>query len=842
MKITLRSFFFLMMTVIITLPAMAQKRDKTLYVTVTTNTGDNLAGQLVNVKQTDYQLNYSPVALDAEGTCTMKAYAGNHSVSINRDGYETATTTFNIDENETEKRISLNLTEKTRTPFALQAELSFDAYTGDNHVKLTWNTEKPAFFDDFESYDAFSINFGQWTGIDGDHIAAAPLAGDYPNCGVMQYAQIMNPLAVDPIWWYDYPVLRPYSGKQYVGFVRTVTGEANNDWLISPEITVGTDNILSFYAKAADKYAERFLVYITTKTDNPTADDFKLLTTGNYESVDYKTWHEMKYDLAEYAGKKVKIAIRYIGEANYSGAFMLMVDDFYVGQPNYDNDDAAQAPRKQTAKAMRLSRQVAANSPANPNETFDILLDGQEIGTTDGYSYTIDNVANGTHTFGVKAKYLAAESEIVSTTLTVNSNDYAALTINATTNSKLTAEGKQINLLYTKTGSLYSTNVKDGKAAFKLLPKGEYIINTEKGAFKAIEKTLDLQEDKTMDIQFEDDVLTPYNITADITDNTDGTYDVLVRWNRILGFADSFESYDDFATGEFGGWKSIDRDQMPVYPIALGNQSNIISFPGSGTASAPTAIAPMVFNPWNTKPAMLPTDPAMQAFDGNKYTIFFSPQRAQADKWLISPMIDIYDNYQLSVAAKSYNDSYPETIAFAVSEGSDNPDDFTTLTVAEQMPIDQWTQYTTSLADYAGKKVRIAIHYISYDTFYAQVDDVKVGPEKEDDANLDYGNVICYYLYLDGEKVGESDNASFTLKGITEGNHTIGVEAVYKNDVSEIATYNITATAIGTVKLESVSSAKVYNMAGQKLGNDIQSLPQGVYIVKQGNTVKKIQK
>ena len=838
MKKTLRSFILLILSLATALPTVAQERNVTLNVTVTTDTGDDLTGQLVKVQQTDYQLNYSPVALNAAGQCSLKIYAGNHSVSVDRDGYQPATTTFSVDENAASKDITLRLTEKTRTPFSLQATLSMDAYTGNNQVDLTWNTEKPAFFDDFESYAPFAITFGQWTGIDGDHIAAAPLNGDYPNSGVMQYAQIMNPLAVTPMWWYDYPVLRPYSGKQYVGFVRTVTGEANNDWLISPEITVGTDNILSFLAKAADRYPEKFIVYITTHTDAPTADDFTPLTTGNYESVDYKGWKQQTYDLAQYAGKKVKIAIRYISEANYGGAFMLMVDDFYVGQPNYD-EQPAQAPRLR--QATRGTQ--PAHSPANPNETFDILMDGEKVGYTDNYSYTLHDVPTGNHTFGVKAKYLAAESETVTTTLDVSNQDYATLTLNAKSDSKLPADGAQLNILSIDNGQLYTVTVANGKAAMKALHKGRYLISLEAGAFQAINKEIDLQQDTSLDFQLEDNVLTPYNITADITKNADGTANVALRWNRVLGFTDSFESSDDFATGEIGEWTSIDRDQMPVYPIALGNQSNIISFPGSGTAASPTAIAPMVFNGWKTTPAMLPTDPAMQAPDGNKFVIFFSPQRAQADKWLISPLIDIYDNYQLEVTAKSYDPTYPETFIFAVSEGSDNPDDFTALSSAERMPSEEWTQYTTSLKDYAGKKVRIGIHYTSYDTFFAQLDNVKVKPEDDSKANIDYGNVICYYIYLDGQQVGESATADFSLKGLAEGNHTIGIEAVYKNAVSDIAYYDLTVTAIGTVKTEAIpASAKIYNTAGQQLDGPLQSLPKGVYVVRYGNTAKKIQK
>lgn len=820
--------------------AVAQTRDKVLNVTVTDETGESLAGQKVNVMQTDYQVSYTPATLDADGKCSMKIYAGNHSLSITRDGYNPLSATFSVAEDERGKDLTLKLMEKTRDPFALNAATDFDPYTGAARVSLSWNVEKPAFYDDFESYSPFAVTFGDWTGIDGDHLVAAPLTGDYANRGVMQYAQIMNPLAVEPMWYYDYPVLRAYGGKQYVGFVRTQSGEANDDWLISPEITVGTDNILSFYAKAADKYDEKFIVYITTNCGSPQPDDFTPLTTGNYESVDYKKWHNMQYDLSEYAGKHVKIAIRYIGAANYGGAFMLMVDDFYVGQPSYgDAASPANAPR---AVKSIVSRRVA-KSPANPNEVFHVYADGTEVGTTDTYSYVLTDVPVGVHEYGVKAKYLAAESSLTTATVDVNTRDYAALTINVGADSKLPADGTTVNVLSEADGKLYTPKVADGKIVFKLLPKGKYVVSVEKGAFKELSKEIDLQADATENIVLEDEAMTPFNITADVTGAADGTSTAVVRWNQILGFSDSFESYPDFATGEFGGWKSYDLDKMPVYPIGLGSTDNIVSFPGSGTASNPTAIAPIVFNPWTTNPAMLPTDNAMLAPDGNKYVVFFSPQRAQADKWLISPLVSVYDNYELKVTGKSYDPVYLESLEFAVSDGSDNPSDFKTISTATQMPNSQWTEYTTSLADYAGKKVRIGIHYVSYDTFFAQVDNVKVGPAEGSETNIDYGNIVKFNVYLDGNLVGSTATTDFTVTGLSEGNHTIGIEAVYKNSTSAMGTYDIVVTGIEAIRGETIPArSEIFNLEGQKMHGTIGSLPRGVYVVKEGNTVRKIRK
>ena len=240
---------------------------------------------------------------------------------------------------------------------------------------------------------------------------------------------------------------------------------------------------------------------------------------------------------------------------------------------------------------------------------------------------------------------------------------------------------------------------------------------------------------------------------------------------------------------------------------------------------------------------MLPSDVAMQAPDGDKYVVFFSPQGAQADKWLISPLIDIYDGYELKVTAKSYIDMYNEKMEFAVSEtGSDNPDDFVVLSNAQNIPSDQWTVYSTDLAPYAGKKVRLAVHYTSTDAFFAQLDLFKAEPADGSNVQQDYGNVLHYNIYIDGSKYGESTTPSFTIDNLPEGSYTIGIEAVYKNAVSEMATYQIVVSGIDVVRADTDANAQVYNLAGQKLNARLHALPQGVYIVKDANGVRKVRK
>ncbi len=690
---------------------------------------------------------------------------------------------------------------------------------------LTWNTEEPAFYDDFETYTPFAISFGDWTGIDADLEAAAPLVGAYPNRGVMQYAQIINPLTVNPTWWYDYPILRPYSGQQYVGFTRTSSGNQNDDWLISPTITVGTDNILSFMGKAADQYPERFMVYlceVSETTPGTQKDHFTRLDQGNYETADYKGWHQYSYDLSAYAGKEVRFALRYISHYNLYGSFMLMIDDVYVGQQ----------------QAQQAARRFVRRSAQNPNETFDIYLDNELKGSTDAYEYLLTDVPAGQHTLGVQAAYLQTKSEMATIQVEIPADVYAKVTFLLSANSKLTVDGQVLVLLNKETAQTYEQTVENGKVIFPSLPMGDYVVNVKEGAFNDYQQTVTVSKDTTFEVVLTDRIIDPYNITA--TADEEGRY--LLRWNQELLFSDSFEDYVDFATGSFGEWKTIDVDQQPVYPIGLGGAATIVSFPGSGTANNPTAIPPMVFNPWNTNPAMLPSDPAIAAPTGDKTIIFFSSQRTTSDKWLISPLIDIHEGYLLSLKAKAYS-SYPESMEFCVSAGGDLPSDFTPISVVDQLSAGQWALYQVDLSSFVGQTIRLAVHYTSTDAFIAQIDDFTVGPENGQGAIIDYGNVVRYVITLDGQELATVDTSSYLLPVLTEGQHVVGIQAIYQNGASKVVEYTFqVAAGIQTVLLDSTTVEAVYSLSGIRLAPSLQSLPAGVYLVKQNGRMLKVRK
>lgn len=788
--------------------------------------GDNLQGIPVRLSHNTYGLNYPEAALSADGECTFaEVVEGPHTLVIDATHLGLA---LYRDEHltiDSDTPIDITLQEDIVTPYALKAEEIHDPRTNRRDVVLQWNNETDYFFDDFESYEAFAVRFDPWTGIDGDKDAAAQISGSYPNAAIPQYATIFNPLVINPPVWYEYPVLRPYSGKQYVAFVRTGSGTANNDWLISPRIRVGVNNVVRFMAKAADTYKEQFRVGIsTTGTEMK---DFTFLTPGNYETVDYKAWKTIEYSLAAYQGQEVYITIQYISKSY----FMLMVDDFYVGPSHLH-------PTK--------ARKVAAG--ASPTNTFELFCDGVSAGTTSETSFTFTDLQPGSHTLEVQAIYRASRSD--KTALPVSLADdthYASLQVNVGTNNGRSADGLLVDFMNTETGRQDEEPIAEGKARLPYLPKGNYLIHITADGYENCSQALTLDNEQTIDLTLKEEIVTPYNITADfIPTGTDGHTDVQLKWNQDLGFTDSFETYDDFAQ-QFGGWTTIDGDGMPPYGISLNNVT--IDFPGNNQPSPC-----MVFNPLATTPSM-EADAAMLAPFGDKYVAFWSAQQGQSDDWLITPALTIREGYVLRFVVKSYDAYYLETVQILASESKD-PDTFQELDQLTPQ-ASAWTEYEIKLAAYAGKTIYLAFHYTSYDKFLMQLDRVYVGPDEETSGTTQTSDLVRFEVTLDGTVQGTTRENTFTLTGLNDGQtYTAGIKAIYASGESDTALYTfqclgesaLTSAAAGSavigsgsgcidIRQAAGSQVRVFDTAGRMVvradcsDQTRLSVPTGIYIV-----------
>jgi hypothetical protein len=269
------------------------------------------------------------------------------------------------------------------------------------------------FADDFESQTDFVIDTGinDWLTLDLDglptYTGGLPDGVDptYPNAGAMMAYQIFNPSTTTPEAVTNDATgasgetrnFDARSGNKYAACWAAVPGAnpANDDWLISPVVTLGTEgNMVSFWVKAmSDTYGpENYTVGIYEGTGIPTASsDFTLLTTGP-STAPYPNWENITFDLSAYNSMDVRIGIHCISADRY----MFMVDDFEISTTTLSVEDFEQS---HTYVISFLDKQVTISSIVDEANYRIISLSGQIVieGKTNAETHVIDmsNLSSG---------------------------------------------------------------------------------------------------------------------------------------------------------------------------------------------------------------------------------------------------------------------------------------------------------------------------------------------------------------------------------------------------------------------------------------------------------------
>lgn len=205
----------------------------------------------------------------------------------------------------------------------------------------------------FESYTDFSINgFGSWSTLDLDGLSTytggGPVIGGnaspswsagWTNAGQPMAFQIFNlstsnatnnltATAADE----EVRSFSPHAGQKCaVSWAGVPAGgiSANNDWLITPAVTLGTSsNILTFWVKAlSPAFVESYKVGVYTGTGNPTsAANFTIVSSPATSTAPYAAWQQVTINLDAYAGQTVKIGFQYMSADQY----MFMLDDVKI--------------------------------------------------------------------------------------------------------------------------------------------------------------------------------------------------------------------------------------------------------------------------------------------------------------------------------------------------------------------------------------------------------------------------------------------------------------------------------------------------------------------------------
>lgn len=258
----------------------------------------------------------------------------------------------------------------------------------DKTVQLSWISPEAVdgYFDDFENHEDFAINSSGnigWSYIDADNKNTYTWqACTFPTQGQKMAFVVMNPWKTSPAV-NDNPDFQPYSGKKMLVDFCAVDAQ-NNDYIISPELDFDTDFQLSFMArsyKISDNIAaERVRIGYSTTGRRPS--DFKFVNEGDYVELPAQ-WTLVKYTIPKEA-KYVTI------NCVSSDAFMLMIDDIFIGTNN-----------------VRPGSAVTRKASANPLVGFNIYRNGQKItkAPVDEVRYTDTVNDYGTFTYTVSAVY-----------------------------------------------------------------------------------------------------------------------------------------------------------------------------------------------------------------------------------------------------------------------------------------------------------------------------------------------------------------------------------------------------------------------------------------------------
>ncbi|RZJ71330.1 MAG: T9SS type A sorting domain-containing protein [Flavobacterium sp.] len=260
------------------------------------------------------------------------------------------------------------------------------------------NAQTVLFQDSFETYDDFIIeNIGPWTLIDVDMAptytvqqGTPPVEVVYENAGYVGSFMVLNPSQAQPAFnaaW------APHTGNKVAACFDAVVNPLstdpqgpNNDWLITPQVTLGTTgNTVTFWAKSitAQYGLERFKVGVsTTGTD---VDNFTVISPGTFVAAPIE-WTQYTYNLDAYAGQNVRISINCVS----SDAFAFLVDDVSI------STTSVAGVNDQLASQFAVFPNPATNV-INVSNNNNILVDGIQIVDLNGRtvkSVKFDGVAS----------------------------------------------------------------------------------------------------------------------------------------------------------------------------------------------------------------------------------------------------------------------------------------------------------------------------------------------------------------------------------------------------------------------------------------------------------------
>lgn len=387
------------------------------------------------------------------------------------------------------------------------------------------------------------------------------------------------------------------------------------------------------------------------------------------------------------------------------------------------------------------------------------------------------------------------------------------------------AAGAEVSLAALDGLHSYSAVVgESGSVSFDDIWKGRYRLTVKLYGFTTHSTILDLTEEDSYNVpavRMAEIFADPSNlqVVADEGSVTDGEF----RWNESGNITDDFESYPDFQRHPSGrvAWQYIDADGYTTVA------EQAYDFPGR---KAPHAF--ICFNPSATTPSMLPDVTSAEPHSGNKMLASFWGALG-SDDYVISPQLTYFTPFKFSLYGRRRSENFMETFRMGYSMTTPEPEAFTWGPVCEP-ESDGWLKFSLDVP--AGARY-VAVNSTSEDGFILFLDDFEIKSNSGMPMrSVESSPEVRYEVELDGKVLGQTEECSFPLTGLSAGEHTAAVTAVYASGRSAkssirfnlasaigevVADGDLTVTPNPAVDVASLSAdfaeARLYSVSGQLL-------------------------
>lgn len=178
---------------------------------------------------------------------------------------------------------------------------------------------------DFENTENFSLTFSPWNVRDVDGYPTWGIEGyTFPHMNETMAFICFNPALTTPSMLDD-PSILPHGGERFAACFASQT-HPNNDWIVSPQIALGTGGKLKFWIKSySPNYVlDRYRVGISTTNIEPSS--FTIISPGSYLEAQVGAWQQKEFDLSAYANMDIFVGIQCVSD----NSFILMLDDIEI--------------------------------------------------------------------------------------------------------------------------------------------------------------------------------------------------------------------------------------------------------------------------------------------------------------------------------------------------------------------------------------------------------------------------------------------------------------------------------------------------------------------------------